>query len=228
VNALGLVNVYAKDIGYLPAWLQRIWAGFNVGPDGGVSAELLASQVRATPASTLAPEAFLRSGLEALDAAAVRLLGQPIMRPHQALDDIYAKIHRFRAVDTDGLFALAKDLARVTADSIDVAFLNDYLKRAKEDRLGSLKATEKVLGGIIGPEDARALMGPLFGVYELRVGDAHLPPSDLDAAFDLVGIDQGAPGVHRGLQLIHATVDTVYEIVSAFEDGLGQEAGGAS
>ena len=37
VNNLGLVNVYAKDVGCLPEWIKVIWAGFNVSPEGGVS-----------------------------------------------------------------------------------------------------------------------------------------------------------------------------------------------
>lgn len=44
VNTLGFVNVYAKDIAYLPEWQQKVWAGFNISPEGGVSAELLAAQ----------------------------------------------------------------------------------------------------------------------------------------------------------------------------------------
>ena len=44
INSLGLVNVYAKDIAFLPDWQQAIWAGFNVGPDGGLSEELHASR----------------------------------------------------------------------------------------------------------------------------------------------------------------------------------------
>lgn len=59
VNGIGLVNVYAKDIGNLAEWKQRIWAGFNVSPEGGVSSELLSAQASGIPASTQAPEAFL-------------------------------------------------------------------------------------------------------------------------------------------------------------------------
>jgi hypothetical protein len=49
VYALGLVNVYAKDIGFLHEWEQQIWAGCNVGPEGGVSEELLAAKQRDGP-----------------------------------------------------------------------------------------------------------------------------------------------------------------------------------
>jgi hypothetical protein len=65
INSRGLVNVYAKDIALLPDWQQKIWAGYNIGPDGKVSEELLASQAEAQPADTQAPEVFLGKGLRA-------------------------------------------------------------------------------------------------------------------------------------------------------------------
>jgi hypothetical protein len=43
VNRLGLITVYAKDIGGLQAWEQRLWSAHNVTPDGGVSRELFAA-----------------------------------------------------------------------------------------------------------------------------------------------------------------------------------------
>ncbi|CAM4460952.1 MAG: hypothetical protein LEGION0403_FIIPPAGN_02361 [Legionella sp.] len=46
INDLSLINVFAKDIGNLPEWQRIIWAGYNVAPEGGVSHELLASQLR--------------------------------------------------------------------------------------------------------------------------------------------------------------------------------------
>jgi len=32
VNSLGLINVYAKDIGLLPDWQQKVWSGYNISP----------------------------------------------------------------------------------------------------------------------------------------------------------------------------------------------------
>ena len=55
VNALGLVNVYAKDIALLPEIDQKTWANHNLSPDGKVSAELLMSQMQTNPAATDAP-----------------------------------------------------------------------------------------------------------------------------------------------------------------------------
>jgi len=75
INKLGLVNVYAKDIALLPEWQQRIWAAYNVGPEGGVSEELLDSQVKAVPAKTQAPEAFLQSGIDLINKLSREKLG---------------------------------------------------------------------------------------------------------------------------------------------------------
>jgi hypothetical protein len=53
-----LLNAYAKDVAFLPEWLQRVWAGFNVSPEGKVSAELFLAQGRGEPAGTQTPEPF--------------------------------------------------------------------------------------------------------------------------------------------------------------------------
>ena len=121
VNPLGLVNIYAKDIGFSSEWEQQVWAGFNVLPDGGVSRELLAAQAEGTPARTQAPEGFLSHGLDALNSASVRAFGFSVLKPHRETDRLIRVSHRFRATDRAGLYALAKDLARLTADSLDAA-----------------------------------------------------------------------------------------------------------
>jgi hypothetical protein len=171
LNERGLLNAYAYDIARLDEWERRIWAGFNVAPDGGVSQELTASHVYAEPAPTQAPEASLTAGLEALDGAFQARFGHPLIPPHPERDQIISRTHRFRATDLEGLLALAKDLARLTADSFDASALNGALGLKREDRMGSLKALQAVLASIVGDASARKLMGPLVGVYDLRLGE---------------------------------------------------------
>jgi hypothetical protein len=79
LNDVGLVVVFAKDIATLPEWQQRIWAGFNLVPDGGIGAELHASQVRADPAETVAAEAELAEALARLAGTSVARLGVSIL-----------------------------------------------------------------------------------------------------------------------------------------------------
>lgn len=217
VNKLGLVNVYAKDIGLLPDWQQRIWAGFNVSPDGKVSEELLASQMKARPANTQAPEAFLRIELERLSVNGREKLGIEIIRPHDFVLEVLTKTHRFRAIDNNGLYALAKDVARVTADSIDAREIQKLVPPPANEKWGSLKSLEKLLATRIDPAVARGMVGSLVGAYELRHGDAHLPGQELDTAFALVGIDRQAPFVFQGRQLLHACVASIHGIADVID-----------
>ena len=82
VNDLGLITVYAKDVGYLPEWQQQIWAGYNIAPEGGISKELHAAQVKAEPASTLAPEAFIERAINEINEEAKKQLNIRFFRGH--------------------------------------------------------------------------------------------------------------------------------------------------
>lgn len=214
VNRPCLINVYAKDIGMLPDWQQQIWAGHNIGPEGGVSEELLAAQMKARPADTQAPEAFLKHGLEQLRQASLNKIGESVLRDHADIADLVKRCHRFRPVEQGGLFALAKDLARLTADSFDVATLRRAIPE-KDTELGSLKLVERLIAGSTSKETARKMVGPLFGIYELRLADAHLAHSDLAESLKLAGVDSEAPLVFQGFQLVHACVATLYLMAEA-------------
>jgi len=217
VNSLGLINVYAKDIALLPDWQQRIWAGHNVSPDGKVSEELLAAQMMAAPAGTLAPEALLADTLKRLNEAGETKLGITIIRYHTDMPDLIMHLHRFRATSREGLFALAKDLARATAESFDAKQLQKLAPPPKDVKWGSLKSLENLLTTKIHPSLAKGIMGPLFGINELRQADAHLTSSDVRDSLKLSGVDETKPYVMQGFQLLDSCVSTLSAICKAIE-----------
>ncbi len=217
VNTLGLVNVYAKDIALLPEWQQRIWAGYNIAPEGKVSEELLASQMRAVPAETKAPERFLGKGLAALNEIAEQKLGIKILREHQDVPAILARAHRFRSTDRAGLYALAKDLARLTADSFDAAAIQRVVKPPSGTKWASLKSVENLLAARVGAKNAAVTMAPLFVIYDLRLADAHLPSKETEEALSRIGVDIGLPFVAQGAQLLHKCVGTLYTIIDVIK-----------
>jgi hypothetical protein len=218
VNDLGLITVYAKDIGKLPLWQQQIWSGYNIAPEGGISKELHASQVRAEPSPTKAPEAFLERVLEEINEAAKTQLNVPFFRGHQSVKEIINSIHRFRAVDEKGLFSLAKDVARIIADDIDTESLQKIAVPLKGTKWGSIKTVEKLLALKVPPETARHITSPLVGVYELRHGDAHLPSSEIDEAFKLINIDTNLPTVIQGYQMLYECVNNLHIILSIIDN----------
>jgi hypothetical protein len=220
MNELGLVNVYAKDIAYLPYWQQQVWAGFNVGPDGKVCAELLRSQAVGEPAGTQAPEAFLKNELNRLDKAIQNEFGILPFKPHQDTAKIIAKCHRFRATNFDGLLELAKDLARLTADSIEKTELLKKLSPPKGENWGSLKSLEKLIALKVGEKLARTLAAPLFGVYDLRLADAHLPTRELEPAMKNAGVDPSKPAVIQGEMMLHRFVSALAGMSAAINGDL--------
>lgn len=217
VNDIGLITVYAKDIGNLPLWQQQIWAGYNIAPEGKISKELHASQVRAEPASTNAPEAFFERVITEINEASKMQFDVQFFRGHQSVKDIINSINRFRAVDEKGLFSLAKDIARIIADDIDVESLQKIVTPPKGTKWGSIKTVENLLALKIPKEAARQITSPLVGVYELRHGDAHLPSSEIENAFTLINIDRGLPSVIQGYQMLFACVDNLYAILSIID-----------
>lgn len=212
INRLGLINVYAKDISRLSDWQQVIWSGFNVSPDGGVSDELLAAQMKAIPADTQAPEKFLPKGIYLLNRLGKEKLGFPIFKEHDQIPQLLTDSHRFRAVDKASLLSLAKDLARLTADSIDTASIQKMMPPPKGEKWGSLKSLQNLLASQIGTEEAKHLVGPLVGIYKLRLGDAHLQSSEIDEAFALARIDPALPSIFQGYQLLDSCVACIHEI----------------
>ena len=212
VNRTGLVTVYAKDVAELPRWLQRAWSGHNVRPEGGVSEELLASQVKAEPAETLAPEAFLEPALQQFDEVTREKLARGVLRAHEKVGALLKVAHRFRAVNEAGLLALAKDLCRLIVDRIDAGVLQTIVQPSKGEKWGSLKSLEKVLASKIEPNVARAILTPLAGIYELRLADAHLPSGEYASGFEMAGVDRNQPHVMQGRDLLHASVSALYRI----------------
>lgn len=216
LNDLGLINVYAKDIGQLPLWQQRVWAGANLVPDGGVSAELLASQANAKPAPTKAPEMQLRPVYDDLNAAFLKLTGKQLFGSHHALDEIFRRIHRFRALENTGVLELAKDLARVTVESLDGDSLSVLAPTPKGMKAGSVKHLEAALQMGLTLEQARLITKVLVGINELRQADAHLPSSEFTKAFGLVGVDQLADPVVQGRQMLESLVESLAQMGEVF------------
>ncbi|MBV4467237.1 hypothetical protein KVG95_28385 [Pseudomonas sp. SWRI79] len=217
LNALGFINVYAKDIGQLPPWQQRVWAGANVVPDGGVSEELLASQAKASPADTKAPEAQLRPAYDEVNATFEKASGKPLFSPHHATDDIFKRVHRFRALEKTGVLELAKDLARLTVESLDGDALTAMGAQSGKTNSGSIKHLEAGLmkrGATL--DEARALTKVLVGINQLRQADAHLPSSGFAEAFDLVGVDQQSDPVVQGRQMLELLVDSLVGMTKVF------------
>jgi hypothetical protein len=165
--------------------------------------------MRSDPANTQAPEELLVKELSKLNDFVKAKLGITIIRQHDQIPNLIAQAHRFRATNKEGLIALAKDLARLTADSIDAQALQKLVPPPKDTKWGSLKSLENLLATRIDPDRAKEMLSPLFGIYELRHADAHLASQELGDSLSKVRVDQKAPYVTQGYQLLHACVCSI-------------------
>ena len=201
VNRLGLVNAYAYDIARRPLWERRIWVAHNCRPDGGVCEELLKAQMECAPAGSKSPEYLLHHALRWLDHVFQEKFGVPLFREHDEVEALNERIHRFRAVDENGLRALAKDVVKLSVERINKKSLLDALGEKKSE-LSTLKLLQKLLAKYTSEQYAYTRMTPLFGVYDLRGADAHLSNSDVEECYFRLGVDRRAPSVLQAADLL--------------------------
>lgn len=203
VNSSDLITVYAYDIARLASWEQHIWAAHNVAPEGKVSNELLAAQIKSQPASTHAVEVLLFQSMRMLEAGFHRA-HQISLFTHD-IDDTEAmqQISRFESKDQASLLRLAKELVRVFSDRLNIRELRKLSFHAEKDKLRSNKLLEDILSQKVGTDQARQIFAEIAGAYDMRVGDAHPTGSKVTDAIKLAGVDQSSSFLRQGEQLIH-------------------------
>jgi len=202
INSSDLITVYAYDVARLPAWEQHIWAAQNVAPDGKVSNELLASQVKAQPASTHAVEELLFEAMGMLEGGFRQEFDASLYSHGLERSEAMTHISRFASKDQASLLRLAKEIVRVFSDRLDVRELRKLSTHSNKEKLGSNKLLQDVLAQKVGAEKAREVFGPIVGAYDMRLGDAHPTSSKIGDALKLAGIDDSDSFLRQGEQLI--------------------------
>jgi hypothetical protein len=202
INNADLITVYAYDVARLAAWEQHIWAAHNVAPDGKVSSELLAAQVKTQPASTHAVEDLLFESMRLLEEGFRRRL-KVVLYTHD-IDDaaLVQHISRFASRDRASLLRLAKELIRVFSDRLNLRELRKLSVRPDKEQLGSNKLLQDILAQKVAADDARKVFSAIVGAYDMRVGDAHPTSSAIGDALKLAGIDESDSFLRQGEQLI--------------------------
>ncbi|WP_284760359.1 hypothetical protein [Agrobacterium sp. fls2-241-TYG-188a] len=215
INDLGLVVVFAKDIGQLPQAEQRIWSAFSVTPEGGNSKELFSVQMMLQIPDTKAPEAEIEKILGLVNDAFIAKYDKPLLLPHASVPSLLKKIHRFVAVDESGILELSKDVTRLFVERLNQDALMIAVNLDKnENRPASLKLLEKMLSRHIEDDKAKKVMSPLFGIYDLRLADAHLGTSRIESGKLRAGVDENVPAPMQGRQLLQSFCDSLNAIAT--------------
>lgn len=80
-----------------------------------------------------------------------------------------------------------------------------------------MKSLEKVLANVTGEQRAHTPVGPLHGVYNLRLADAHVASKDLDEAYAFAQVDRTLPFVMQGRDLLITCVTSLHTIADALK-----------
>jgi hypothetical protein len=191
VNKVGLINVLGYKMAELPEWAQKLWVGFNVPPEGGLSDELHMSQNLAQPATTMAAEMMLLHNLHVVHHRSTGKYGQSLLQVLPAEDDFSKRIHRFYCGSFEEVCDLCKELHRTVVEPVNIGLLNAKIDpasaaKANQDKLGSIKRLALWLDSL--GLNGRDITRPLTAVYDLRISDAHAKSGDVRAPLDLLGI----------------------------------------
>src|SRR5699024_4430648 len=126
------------------------WAAHNIVPEGKVSEELLASQVKAQPASTHAPEEKLFGVMRMLEGSFQEQFGISLFT--HDIDDQAAQqqVSRFLSTDQASLLRLAKELVRVFSDRLNVRELRTIATHVDKEKLRSNKLLQDILSQKVG------------------------------------------------------------------------------
>ena len=213
INASDLITVYAYDVARLAAWEQHVWAAHNVAPDGKVSNELLAAQVRTQPASTHAVEELLFKSMRMLEKGFSKEFNITLFT--HDIDDaaVMRHVSRFASRDQASLLKLAKELVRVFSDRLDVRSLRKLSNHADKEVLASNKLLQDILAQKVGVDNARKIFRTIVGAYDMRVGDAHPTSSKIGDALKLAGVDESSSFLRQGEQLISNFGQSIWWIV---------------
>ena len=220
INSSDLITVYAYDVARLAAWEQHIWAAHNIVPDGKVSNELLASQVKAQPASTHAVESNLFQVMKMLEERFRQEFNVSLYSHDIDSSAALQQISRFTSKDQPSLLRLAKELIRVFSDRLNMRELRKISTHSDKDKLGSNKLLQDILAQRVGVDKAREVFGPIVGAYDMRVGDAHPTSSKIRDALKLAGVDESSSFMRQGEQLISNFGESIWWIGKSFFEKL--------
>lgn len=218
VNGIGLINVFAKDIVELSDYYRSKWAAFNCAPNGGVSSELLMSQIEANPARTIAAEKLLKIAVNEFEVVMNEKLNGKIFKDVSDIDKLAKLINRFQSVSKDDCFTLCKNINRFIIERFDIGLLTSHTTEMPKGT-GSLKRLEKLLNSL--DSTGSVLISPLFVIYDIRIIDSHNIGGDVDANFLRLGVKiTGSEDnfVSIGAYIIFLVAKTLHDISIIFKE----------
>ncbi len=225
----GYLNVYAKDIGLLPYWQQKIWCAHNVKPEDGLAEALHQTQVEGRRLlSEHAPESLLANIHNQLNDNCAALHQSSFFSKNMKDVEKLKDIHRFRSISSEGLGELAVDVYENCIKFINHKSMTEKIKEKAPQVFKENKKYHKleilklflVNNCSMDDNEADALVLPLSGICELRNHRSHRNDNDLSSYLSMANIRENVHPIHQGYDLLNSYVKVLEGIQNIFEEKL--------
>ncbi len=224
----GYLNVYAKDIGLLPYWQQKIWHAHNITPGDGLAEELYKTQVQGQWLDLAnAPEDLMIDAHNQLEDVFNLLYKASVFSKNINSAKNLENIHRFRSISYEGLGDLAVDLYEKCIKFINRDAMIKIMKNNNLEVMKDVKASHPLaifqmflIHHGMTNEKAADILKPLLAIRELRNNRVHRNNKDLSNELSMVNIRKNVHAVHKGYDLLNSYVKALNDIRILFERSL--------
>ena len=212
-DTTGVINAIAKDIAMLPYEAQRIWVSYNCQQGDEAPENLNIGHLQGDCDNTNAPETLFFDELMRIHYVFRNKFGALLFREHNDLEFFTRKIHRFRAVENDGLWPLTKDIVKASIKRIDKQSLIHALGEVKEG-IEPLELLEELFLKYTGKKEQ---IVPLSVLDNQGQVDALLSSSDIEDFYECFRIDRQNSPVSQSVDLLQSVADAFKVIADDLE-----------
>lgn len=194
INSQGLVNAFAPQIAQLNISEQAYWASFSSLPSGEICEEMFQTRMQQRPPHSPGLTELIENARLNVDSVFQSVFSVPLFSATSPSKQDLRKVSVGPVSADEELLELAKILVGWAIEAMEIKSLRVALTKvggAVDNKLRQIKLLERILvaKGLDEPQ-ARLITRPLVGLYELRIGSAHIGTVKFEQAFQLIGTSQ--------------------------------------
>jgi hypothetical protein len=191
INSEGLINAFAPDLAKLSTAEQQYWASYSSLPNGEICEEMFQTRMQQRPPNSPGVIDLVQDALDSLSAAFKRRYASDLFDEGTPSDsDLNHLSVGPIGRDFTEVFDLSKELYKWTIERMQTRSLRTALERKAEinkdwKQIKLISVLLDLRG--LNSNDTQMVVGPLYGLNELRIASAHTAPPDLDEIFKRMG-----------------------------------------
>lgn len=228
IHESGYLNVYAKEIGQIPYWQQKIWHAHHVKPGDGLAEDLYQARVKVQwSSSARSPETLLINAHNQLDNVFKIVYGITFFSKNINTDQNLKEVHRFVSISEKGLCDLTTELNERFVNCINLKAMVKIIKKNNPGAMKSIRENHPlsvlkaflITHGVSDNEEDK-ITTPLSGIRKLRNDRSHRTEQDLSSYLSMANIRENVHPIHQGYDLLNSYVNVLTGLKNIFEEEL--------